>query len=215
MSAHRTLTAAAFALLVPLVFAACERGGSGSLGRETRNVSGVRSVELTGAGELIIEQTGEEVLTVETDDNLLPNVSSDIVDGVLKLEVKGAIAPTKGIKYTLNVADLDGITITGSGTVAATALAIDSLDVSISGSGTVTVAGTSTSQTIDIAGAGQYRASELANATAKVSISGSGSADVQVHDRLEVNIAGSGSVTYLGTPIIDQEVSGSGTLTRR
>ena len=198
------------ALAAWLFLAGCGTPGSGTAGRETRQVSGIRAVQLTGDAVLSIEQTGVESLTVETDDNLLDHVSSDVVDGTLVLEVDGIIDPTDSIAYEMTVADLESITLTGSGIVEVKDLEADRLDVSISGSGTVTVAGTTAAQAADIGGSGRYNARELSSTTATVDISGSGTATVSVRDRLNVDIAGSGAVTYHGDPVVVQHVSGAG-----
>jgi Putative auto-transporter adhesin, head GIN domain len=206
-------SAATAALAAWLFLAGCGTPGSGTAGRQTRQISGIRAVELTGNGLLSIEQTGVESLTVETDDNLLDHVSSDVVDGTLVLEVDGIINPTDAITYELTVADLEGITLTGSGNVEVTDLDADRLDISISGSGTITVAGTTAAQAVDIGGSGQYQAQELSSTTATVDISGSGTATVNVSDRLDIDIAGSGTVAYHGDPVVDQHVSGAGHVT--
>ena len=60
-----------------LVATACSATkGSGQLAAEARQVSGFTKVELTGVGELTIEQTGAESLTISAEDNLLPQLTS-------------------------------------------------------------------------------------------------------------------------------------------
>ena len=59
-------------LAVGSVVTACSAtAGSGQLATQSRQVSGVTSVELTGAGELSIDQTGTESLTVSAEDKSL------------------------------------------------------------------------------------------------------------------------------------------------
>jgi hypothetical protein len=211
---HLPWTAATAALILATLVTGCGTEGSATIGRESRDISGVRAVELTGDAQLSIVQTGVESLTVETDDNLLDHISSDVVNGTLVLEVDGIIDPTDGIAYELTVVDLEQLTLSGSGTVEMTTLSADRLDVSISGSGTVTATGSATSQAVDIGGSGRYDASELTSITASVDISGSGTAAVRVRDRLDVDVAGSGAVTYDGDPAVNQHVSGAGSVTQ-
>jgi len=197
-------------VLVAAGLTGCGIEGSATIGREARTISGVRAVELTGDAQLSIVQTGAESLTVVTDDNLLDHISSDVVNGTLVLEVDGMIDPSDGIAYELTVADLEKVTVTGSGSVDMTDLATPRLDVSISGSGTVSAAGSATSQAVDIGGSGHYDGSELTSTTATVDISGSGTATVHVRDLLDVDVAGSGAVTYHGEPTVNQHASGAG-----
>ena len=51
--------------------------GSGNVVKETREARDFDSVSLTGIGALIIQQTGEESLTIEADDNILPLLTSE------------------------------------------------------------------------------------------------------------------------------------------
>jgi hypothetical protein len=61
------------ALLAVLLLAGCTiTRGSGQLSSESRQVSGFTKVELSGSGELKIEQTGTESLTISAEDNVLP-----------------------------------------------------------------------------------------------------------------------------------------------
>ena len=205
---------AVMAVAACLLLPGCGRRGSGTIGEETRDISGITAVEITGNGHLTIAQTGIESLSIETDDNLLDRVSTDVVDGSLVLEPHGIINPTDGIAYTLTVATLEAITVTGSGTVEVTGLDAQRLDVEISGSGLVTVAGTTTQQHIDIGGAGQYHGRDLRSATTTIDIGGSGTATVSVRHQLDVEIDGSGVVTYYGDPAVEQHVEGAGRVQR-
>ena len=173
------VSSAAKVALAVTVVAACGTGGgtagSGTISTGSRPVAGVRAVELDVAGVLTIDQTGAESLTIEADDNILPKLTSDVVDGTLVLGVKHGerISTRKPIKYTLTVATLDGIAVNGSTTVVASGLSTDGLKVAMSGAGHMTVAGRAGSQAVTISGAGQYQADKLASHGASVDISGS------------------------------------------
>ena len=69
------------ALVAALVAVACGAGapvggapvaGSGTVVLASRPVSGVREVQLAGAGTLFVTQGAGEALTIEAEDNLLP-----------------------------------------------------------------------------------------------------------------------------------------------
>jgi hypothetical protein len=79
--------------------AACERvgrglPGSGTLKSEKRDVVGFTEVAISGEGELTLSQTGQESLTIEAEDNLLPLLTSTVAHGCLTLGTKAAIHPT-------------------------------------------------------------------------------------------------------------------------
>ena len=206
------------ALAVAALLGACATSGSGTNGSgniesESRTVSGFTAVELAGAGEVTIDQTGTDSLTIEADDNVLPKVTSSVVDGTLILGVEGNVSTSTPIKFIVTASTLNGIVASGSGTISASNLTTDTMEVTIGGSADVTVRGTATSQSVTISGSGSYQADELVSDTATVTINGSGNATVQVTDTLDISISGSGSVTYLGNPTVNQDVSGSGRVT--
>jgi Putative auto-transporter adhesin, head GIN domain len=212
------LRAALALLTVVLLLAACSvTQGSGQLATESRQVSGFTEVELTGFGELTIEQTGTESLTISAEDNLLPRLTSEVSGDTLVLGEKPntTIRTTKPITYSLTVKDLTGLAISGSGNISVPKLTATALSTKISGSGTITVNGTAVDQDLEISGSGRYQAEQLTSKTVKAQISGSGTANVLATDMLDVKISGSGSLTYTGNPQVTQEISGSGKLIKK
>jgi hypothetical protein len=212
------LRAALALLTVVLLLAACSvTQGSGQLATESRQVSGFTKVELAGFGELTIEQTGTESLTISAEDNLLPRLTSEVSGDTLVLgeEPNTTIRTTKPITYSLTVKELTGLAISGSGNISVPKLTATALSTKISGSGTITVNGTAVDQDLEISGSGRYQAEQLTSKTVKAQISGSGTANVLATDMLDVKISGSGSLTYTGNPQVTQEISGSGKLIKK
>jgi hypothetical protein len=58
---------------------------------EPRTVPGFSAVSLSGSGQVTIEQTGRESLTVTTDDNLLPYIKTDVKGNTLELGLQDSI----------------------------------------------------------------------------------------------------------------------------
>lgn len=212
--------------------------GSGVVTTEDREVSNFSSVELRGAGNLDIKQTGEETLSVEAEDNLIDRIETSVEGETLIIQIKNpwffwSFWPTKEINYSLSVDDLEKVSISGSGSAKADKLSADdfeinisgsgnvdltldvkNLDIDISGSGKVILDGTSTKNDLNISGSGKYDAQNLSSETVKINISGSGESIVNAKKLLDVKISGSGKVQYLGSPDIDQDISGSGSIKR-
>ena len=192
---------------------ACSTTGSGNVVSESRPVAGFTKIDLSGRGEVTIDQNGTEALTVEAEDNLMRKVTSEVVDGTLRLGEKSNLTLRQNtpIKYRVSVKEIAGLSISGSGTVTATKITTPHLSVDISGSGTVTLGGSVEAQELAISGSGDYQAKDLPSKTTTAEISGSGDAAVAVSDRLDVEISGSGRLTYYGNPPqVTQQVSGSG-----
>src|SRR5215813_5905912 len=142
------------ALLLALVATACSMGGvrgSGNVVEESREVRGFSSVQLEGAGDLIIDQTGENSLKIRADDNLLPLLTSEVRGSELVLGTKRftSINPSKKVVYNITVKSLDGISIAGSGNATARGINTDRLKVSVAGEGKITAEGEAARQEIN------------------------------------------------------------------
>lgn len=188
--------------------------GSGHVVLEPRQVRGFSGIELVGNGNVVIDQTGADSLTVEAEDNLQLLLESQVVDGWLYLSVapNAAIRPTRPITYHVTVKTLHGLYNASSGSVSAPHVATDTLQVVVAGSGTVSVAGTAQAQAVQVAGSGNYAARGLETSSARVEMTGSGHAEVTVNEQLDVTVSGSGSVEYFGHPVVNEHVTGSGSI---
>jgi hypothetical protein len=191
--------------------------GSGKITTEPRTVSGFSAVSLSGTGQLVIEQTGVESLTITADDNLLPDIRSDVQGNTLELGPKAAtgLSPTRDIVFHLTVKTLDGLTVSGSGRADAKGIKPDRLVIAISGSGSVAAQGTAGDLDVNVSGSGEYQGGSLASKRATINVSGSGGATVAASETLDANVSGSGTVEYLGDPRVTEHVSGSGSVRKR
>lgn len=187
--------------------------GSGSVRAEDRPVQGFDRVELATSGALTLTQSGSESLRIEADDNILPLLTSEVRGGTLVLGVRPNTSfSNASIAYTVTVASLEAVDVSGSGTATLLDVGTSALSVAVSGSGTVTSSGRADDLSVQIAGSGGFDGADTASRTATVDISGSGAVVVRVSDRLTASIAGSGSVEYIGSPVVEETVSGSGSV---
>jgi hypothetical protein len=211
--------------------------GSGNVVTEERQVSDFEGVALSGAGQVIITQGDEESLTIETDDNLMRYIESEVRNGTLELGfARNTIPiPSRSIIYRVGVIDLTGldssgagsfeideleadrlrVTLSGAGDIGIDSLSASDLAVTFSGAGNVDLAGQVETQEVDMSGFGNYDASDLKSQKASVRISGAGNAVVWVLDSLDVTISGAGNVEYFGSPTVTKETSGAGRVTSR
>jgi hypothetical protein len=211
--------------------------GSGNVVTEEREVSGFDGVALSGVGRVIISQGDDESLTIETDDNLMRHIETEVRNGTLELGLaRNTIPiPTQSIIFRVSVDDLTGltssgagsfeidgleadrlqVTLSGAGDVGIDSLSASDLAVKISGAGNVDLAGQVGTQEIDMSGLGNYSAPDLESQMASVSISGAGGAVVWAKDTLDVEISGAGNVEYYGSPEVTREISGAGKVTSR
>ena len=212
--------------------------GSGVMKSETRDVQDFHAIEVSYPAEVFISQGANESLKVEADDNLLPGLQTRVRNGTLeifyKVEDGKAVRPTKPVKITIVVKDLDEVDFESAGSVELTGIEGDSLSVSVSGAGdlkleeiavkdlsvnlsgagSMTASGSADDMSVNISGFGDFKGEELDSQNASVNISGAGSATVRVEDRLDAAISGAGSVNYYGSPDVSKQISGVGSVSR-
>lgn len=209
--------------------------GSGEIVTETRSVEGFDEIDLRGTGEVRVTVDGTESLTIEAEDNIIDRLTSEVSGSTLILSTDRPIRPTEDIIYTVTMASLEGIEISGSGAIEVSEFSTDdfAVDVSgsgaasvsdvsaetvfarISGSGAVGITGDADELDLSISGSGSFDGERLSVDTGDVDISGSGSATVNVSEILDVSVSGSGNVEYLGNPSVSVDSSGSGNVSRR
>lgn len=191
--------------------------GSGNVVTEPRDVSGFDEVVVLGSGDVLVDVTGTESLSISADDNLMPLLTSD-VDGTkleLGVEPDTSISPSERIEYRITVVDLNGVSILGSADFVVTGVDTPSFDVLIAGSGDVEISGDAESLAVEIGGSGNFAGEGLSVARGSVTIGGSGSAVVNVIEELDVSIGGSGDVEYIGNPIVSSSIGGSGSVSQK
>lgn len=222
-------------VVVSILVPACTVG-SGEVTTEARAVEDFDQIELNGSGEVRISMGGTETLTIEAEENIIGDLTSEVRNGRLQLGTRRPIQPTEGIVYTITMQTLEGIAISGSGSITVSELSTDILEaevsgsgsaeisaiaaddvvVMISGSGVVTVSGRTDDLDVIISGSGTFDGERLEASTGTVQISGSGEATVDVFADLDVRVSGSGSVEYLGDPTtVSIDSSGSGNVSKR
>jgi hypothetical protein len=210
------------ALTIPvLLIAGCDDDvttvtGSGEIVTEGREVTGFDEIEVTGLGQVVVEVTGTESLTVEGDDNVLPLLETEVSDGRLELRVPAdtRFDLTEMVVYRVTASELSGLSVVASADIRATGIDAESFEIDIAGSGDIEVAGRTGSIDIEIAGSGNVDAAEVLASRGEVDIAGSGDVTLNASETLDVAINGSGNVKYLGRPELDQSINGSGTISR-
>ena len=186
--------------------------GSGDTTTETRDVEGFSRVSISGVGTLLIDQTGEEGLTITAEDNILPRLRSDVVGDQLILgpEPNSSISPHEPIVYRLGVERLNELVVTGVTNVEIDGLESESFALDLSGVSNVMANGSVDSQHVVISGTSAYRAAGLASRNATVDITGLGEATLRVSRSLNGRVTGLGRLDYFGNPVVGVSVTGLG-----
>lgn len=231
---------AALALLV-LLTAGCTTlrepcaEGSGTIVTEERITGDFHAIRLTMPADLVLRPGEATRVRIETDDSIVPIISTNTRDGVLTIATtRLCVRPTGKPRITVTYRNLDEVAILGTGDVTGVgvitaetvklsitgagsmdlAIAARSLATTITGMGTVNLSGSATNHTLTIPGAGTVNAAHLDTAATTVEITGTGNARVHARDSLSVRITGNGNVQYSGSPrSVQQSVTGIGSVT--
>lgn len=210
--------------------------GSGHVARETRQPGRFHGVSLAVNGSVEVRTGGDEAVTIETDDNMLPLIETVVENGVLQIRPvkKNTQLDPRRLKVTVQARAIDSLGVAGSGTIRADrlrgdkvalelagsgsidAVAIEAKSVSIevAGSGNVRVAGAADSVDVSLAGTGKADAARLTGREVAANVSGSGLATVTARQSLAAAITGSGTISYYGDPQLSRAVTGSGVVRR-
>ena len=208
--------------------------GSGNVISQTREVSDFEAVSVSYPATVLIKQGNAESLKIEAEDNLLPNLKTQVKNGTLEIFYKREngkhVNPTKTVKITIVVKDLTNVDFSSAGELVVENLKTDNLDVSLSGAGNIkldkilvkalsvslsgagssTASGTADDLNLNISGFGDFKGADLHSKDAQVDISGAGSATVWVDNDLNAQISGAGSISYYGSASVTKQVSGVG-----
>jgi hypothetical protein len=192
--------------------------GSGIMKTEIRPVEAFTAITLSEleSSLLVIEQTGEESLSITADDNLLPLFTSTVKDGTLRLSVaKGNSFHGKRPTYKITVNDLRALKIQGGAAIEASKLDGDRLSISVEGAIVGKMSGRVDDLTIEIKGGGILNAGELKAKRSKVIMQGAGQVTINASDRLDGEVSGAGMIWYIGSPKRNTKVDGVGLIKKK
>jgi Putative auto-transporter adhesin, head GIN domain len=211
--------------------------GSGVIASETRKVSGINSIEVDYPSAVFIQQGDAESVTVEAEDNLLPQLSTEVVNGRMVIrntegDWSDRVNPTEDVEINITVVDVSQVQFSSAGELRVDGLQLDDLEIAISGIcdatltdldvdrldyllsglGSSDAEGVARTLNLRLSGAGDFDGENLSVQSADVRISGAGSATVWVQNELDVEISGAGTLNYFGDPVVTQQISGAGTV---
>ena len=156
-----------------------------------------------------------QTLEIEGDDNLLPMVSTEVSNGVLRINNVGSYSTRTPMKIKISVPNIEGISANGAGTIDVSRLKNHKFDIDSNGAPTIRVSGETKELEIDANGAGKVDAHKLRASRAEVDSKGVAKVEVFASDVLNVTISGPSQVIYDGDPEVNQTVNGPGSVKQR
>lgn len=211
-----------FVGLLSAGLSSCDREaviGRGAVRTETRTLSSLREVEVSGDIPLTITNGATTSIQLEGYENLLPYVETTVEGSRLKLRYRSNTSiSNSNLRAILQTPALEQVLVSGSATVRVEPRTgtLPYFRADVSGSGEIILPAMDIDRTQwFISGSGDIRGQLTRMREAQVTISGSGKAYLTVQQKLDASISGSGELHYWGTPTqVTSSVSGSGRLIR-
>lgn len=203
--------------------------GNGKIIKETRTFENFNSIDISGAFQIHLKQDSITSIEIETDENLMKHIYSEINERTLIIENKVSIKGSKPIHIYISTPNYEEIDLSGaidlsnSDTLKLETLKIDisgssKIDLNVelkelllecSGSGEINLAGKAANVKADLSGSSEINAFNFIADKFEFSSSGSSKANLNVVTNLIIESSGSTKLNYKGNPNVDQKTSGS------
>ncbi len=209
--------------------------GNGNITTSDMAVNSFRKLVIKSNYEIYLIDGNEELVKVETDENLMQYVKTEVSRNTLTIENSERVKSNHGIKLYVNYNTLEAIEIAdgariyteqpitvdqleldfAGGSIGNLELQVQKLNVKFGGGGLMTLRGSASESQINFNGAGMLDAGELNTQNTVIDMSGMGAAIVSASDNLEADLSGVGSITFKGDPRnLNRNISGKGTINR-
>ncbi len=190
--------------------------GSGTKASVTRTPPSFNAVTLKNSANVTIAVGGPPSVTIETDDNLLANITTEVSGDTLTIGSDKSFSTHLGVKVSVSAPSLERIDMLGSGSVDAAGIKAQAFHFHLAGSGDAAIRGTADRLTVGLTGSGNVHLYDLVAKEAEVTLGGSGNVEVNASETVKARLTGSGNVDYKGNPAhVDRSVVGSGAIRAR
>ncbi len=207
--------------VVALVLPACHHGrfsqvtGSGKRETQKRQVATFTSISTEGAFTIEVTCQKDLSLEVEGDDNVLPLITAEISNNVLRLSNTSSYSVSEPVKFRISVPNLAALAVSGAGKIDIKGMNNEKFEIDADGAPSINVSGSTKLVDIHTNGAGKINTNNLRAMRAVVNSNGAAQVELDVNQQLDVTVNGPSSVTYTGDPVVNKNVNGPGKVERR
>ncbi|MBN2175877.1 MAG: DUF2807 domain-containing protein [Bacteroidales bacterium] len=193
--------------------------GNKNVVTEERELPAFHGIDAGGSITVYIEMGESQSVKIETDENLLDNVSTQVKDEVLVIKTNLMKDPTKLNAY-IKVPGLDFLKASGAtdikgkstlqadnfkiiasgATSAELNLEVQYLESDISGAADVILTGSANTHVLDTSGAGSLDAGGMVTSKTRYSVSGASDVSLNATEELNGYKKGAAEVSYVGNP---------------
>jgi hypothetical protein len=191
--------------------------GSGRVASESRPVSGFDEIEVCCGMQLVLSQGQSESLEIEAEDNILPEIVSEVIGNRLSLQFDNpggtkSYRLTRPVRVSVSSIEIRSLGVSGGGSLEAGPIESDRVSLELSGGSRAEMESLAAdSLEVGISGGGRYSAQELQVNHLSLDLSGGSTASILAlqSERLELAVTGGGNVEVAGS-VNEQSVSLSG-----
>lgn len=180
---------------------------SGNKITETRDLKDFDKLRIAGNMEAEIAFGPEFSFVLEGDDNILPEVLTQMEDGYLAIGLKEKRVRSVIVKLKITMPALTELEISGTSRAAITGIKTDTILLRTNGGARITASGETTSLDARAHGASGIDAENIKARYADVEALGISTITLNVYDKLRALTAGESSVIYTGDPRLEKTAS--------
>lgn len=182
---------------------------------QLRSVTPFKGIAVHGPVSLVVEAGKSFSLKVQGDPRFIERVTSEVVDGELRLDMKDSTRNSlqNSDRVIVTLPALQTFKGEGAGVMRLSNIRGERLDVNYRGAGRLVIDGEVRDLRLRAQGVGEVDTKGLVAQDANVSFEGIGSVSIYAKDKLNANVRGMGDLTYYGNPrVVNKSVSGIGSV---
>ena len=190
--------------------------GSGNRVTQKRDVPSFLAVEVSGAYEVEIVVQKERSLELSGDDNILPLVTTEVKNNVLRISSSKGFNIKRPVALKIYVPELEAVSTSGANHISVSGIKNSELKIDSSGASKLNLTGETKKLVIDTSGASNIEAKELYAQNVNVESSGAGYVSVYATGELNASASGAARVDYYGNPAsVKPDVSGAASVNKK
>lgn len=231
-----------FLLFFPLVLSSCffdnERvQGNGAIKTENRSVGSFSRVSVGGAIKVYVTQGSDFSVRIETDENLLGLVETEVSGDELKIrpQQRYGLNPSGEIKVYVSAPAFKRLEASGASNIysqgritlsetldidvtgashAELELRAPGVEADLSGASSLKLSGETRDFSLDGSGASTIYCYDLKAENVEVEVSGASNAELFASVKLDAHASGAANIRYRGSAAVSQHTSGAGSVNK-
>jgi hypothetical protein len=203
-----------------LILTACGQDfrGKGPVTTEKREVESFDRIQCESVVTVTLVQDSVSYVAVSTYQNLLPQITTSVENGALKISMKKGFLNlnTPDAEVEVHALRLKEISLDGVGSLAVRdSFHFNEVELRIRGVGSMKLAGTARLARMSNEGTGSIDATSLIADSVFAETRGVGSIDCFASKYLDARVQGIGSISYGGDPVATTSVEGIGRISKK